>query len=97
MQFRLRTLLLVLAIGPPMLAWSVPAVLSRLSVPAIYIHALDFTSPVRDIRPYLTTAAAGDGKLVIGKRSYGLVKAEDPIRLGPGDDVFVNGQRRWSE
>ena len=80
-----------------MLAWSVPAVLSRLSVPAIYIPALDFTAHVMDNQSYLTTAAVGDGKLVIGKRSHGEVKAGDQIRLGPGEDVFVNDQRRWPE
>jgi hypothetical protein len=97
MRFRLRTLLIVLALGPVVLAWGIPAVLSRLSVPAIYMPALDFTSRVMDKQPYLTTAAVGDGKLVIGKISYGPVKAGDQIRLGPGDNVFVNGQRRWPE
>jgi hypothetical protein len=96
MRFRLRTLLIVLALGPPVLAWA-QSVLSRLSVPAIYIPALDFTSHVIDNQPYMTTAAAGDGKLVIGKRSYGPVRAGDQIHLGPGDNVFVNGQRRWPE
>jgi hypothetical protein len=94
MRYRLRTLLIVLALGPPFLAWAVPAVLSHPSVPATYIPALDFTSYVYDKQWYMTTAADVDGTLVIGKRSYGPVKAGDQIRLGPGDAVFVNGQRR---
>jgi len=97
MRYRLRTLMVVLALGPPMLAWTIPAVLSRMSLPAIEIRALDSTSHLIDKKWYLTKVAAGDGKLVIGKRSYGRMKAGDQIRIGPGDDVFVNDQRRWPE
>jgi hypothetical protein len=96
MRYRLRTLMIVLALGPPVIAWS-PAILSRLSVPAIYIPALDFTSSAVDKQPYLTTAAVRDGKLVIGNRSYGPVRAGDQIRICPGEEIFVNGQRRLSE
>src|SRR5262245_10512399 len=97
MRFRLRTLLIVLALGPPILSWGILAILSLHSIPAMYVPALDFTSHVTDNQSYMTTAAVRDGKVVVEKRSYGPVKAGDEIRLGPGDHVFVNRQRRWPE
>ena len=100
-QFSLRTLLILLAVLPPLLAagWIAWPAVQKWFAPTIAPSppALDFTSHVMDKRPYLPMAAVGDGKLVIGKRSYGPVRAGDQIRLGRGDDVFVNGQRRRPE
>jgi hypothetical protein len=95
-RYKLRTLLIVLALGPPLLAWT-PAILSGLNEYVIRREPLDFTSHVPDKQWYLTKVAVGDGQLLIGKRSYGPVKEGDQIRLGPGDGVFVNDQRRWPE
>jgi hypothetical protein len=96
-RYKLRTLLIVLAIGPPVLAWGIPAVLSLPNMPGIYIPAWDFTSHVMDNQSYMITTPTRDGKIVIGKNSYGPVKAGDQIRLGPGDHVFVNDQLRSPE
>ncbi len=97
MQFRLRTLLIVLAIAPPFLAWLIPAVQSLPDMPGIYVPVWNFTSRAIDNQPYMTTSPTRDGKVVIGTRSYGPVKAGDQMRLGPGNHVYVNDERRWPE
>jgi len=89
--------MIVLAIGPMLIAWGIPAVRSLPNMPAMYVHAWDFRSRAMDNQSYMTTTAVRDGKVVVEKRSYGPVKAGDQIRLGPGDHVYVNDQRRWPE
>jgi hypothetical protein len=85
-RYKLRTLLIVLAIGPPIIAWS----------PTLYESIVDFkwheengsASVIRALQP---------GKLMVKGRSYGDVKAGDQIMIGLGNRVVVNGKRRWPE
>jgi hypothetical protein len=87
MRFRLRTLLIVLALGPPIIAWYAPT---------LYESIVDFRWREEN-GSALVIPAPQPGKLMVKGKSYGDVKAGDQITIGLGNRVVVNGKRRWPE
>ena len=86
-RFSLRTLLIVLALGPPIIAWYAPTLCESM---------VDFTWPEEN-GSALVIPAPQPGKLMVKGKSYGDVKAGDQIMIGLGNRVVVNGKLRWPE
>jgi len=80
MQYPLRTLLIVLALGPLLIAWYSPAV-----------YELGWYLPSGLVKSWPTS---GDGTLTHNGKTYGPVRLGDRVVVRSGDRIFINGKRR---